>query len=218
MRHLGRGRTGRPSALLATFSGIDGSGKSTLISAVAERLRQRGLEVETVQLVARHTPFFDRLEALIPEITWQSFCDIVAFERYRAACDRITELQSRFDVLLFDRYLYSDYAYAEAHNCELRLIKLLMERAPAPDLSLLCDVPVEVAMSRLRLRDEIWSVQENVPLLERARRAFLELVASGTIMLQLDTSRPLEDTVESVCNAVNARLDSQARFEARNGV
>ncbi len=161
-------------SFVVAFEGIDGSGKTTQIELLSQWLRAAGRTVRTARALTREAPFFRELEDLVGEVPRSSFCDVVAFERYRRIKELTAPSGTESDVILFDRYIFTDYAYARAYGCSTDFIEALMSRTLMPDGLVLCDVPADVAMARIQRRKAILHFQENTATLKRARAAFLE--------------------------------------------
>jgi dTMP kinase len=131
-------------------------------------------------LLTRKGEFFKTLEPVMYMIPAQLMSDLFAFERYRVAQHRTrTALEGgELDFLLCDRYLYTDWAYTIADGCDPAVARTLIAQAPQPDLVLIFDVPVELALQRINARDkEPWERQENAQVLTRARDAYLQIAA-----------------------------------------
>jgi dTMP kinase len=172
---------------IIAFEGIDGSGKSTQLDLLDVHLRMQKKTVRTVKPVTRDSGFFRRLEALVDEIPRNSFCDVVAFERHCRILEATSSGETDADVLLFDRYLFSDIAYAKAYECPTAFIERLADCTPTPDIVVLCDAPVEVAMRRISRRKDILHFQENYSILQRARTAFFEACTMAPKVLIADS-------------------------------
>jgi dTMP kinase len=165
-------------ARLVCFCGIDGSGKSTQLRMAQRWLATAGHRTHRSVLLTRKGEFFKTLEPVMDMIPAQLMSDLFAFERYRVAQHRTRAAieAGDLDFLLCDRYLYTDWAYTIADGCDPAVARTLISQAPQPDLVLIFDVPVDLALQRIHARDkEPWERQENAQFLTRARDAYLEL-------------------------------------------
>jgi dTMP kinase len=163
---------------LVCFCGIDGSGKSTQLRMAQRWLTAQDYRVNRSVLLTRNGAFFKTLEPVMDMIPAQLMSDLFAFERYKVAQHRTRETleAGNLDFLLCDRYLYTDWAYTIADGCDPAVAKTLIAQAPQPDLVLIFDVPVDLAMQRIHARDkEPWDRQENEGTLARAREAYLAI-------------------------------------------
>lgn len=161
---------------LVVVCGIDGSGKSTQIERLYQHYTQKNLKVKKLRLLSRSHSFFKDIENIIDDIPVQSYCELVAFERYRRSKKIIPIMLNKYDVVICDRYGYTDLAYPAAYECEMDFFQYLINQVYTPDVTFLLDLPVQNALQRIDSRGDIWEVQENSNTLDKARRAYLELV------------------------------------------
>ena len=86
----------------------------------------------------------------------------------------MNKFSSKYDFLLFDRYIYSDYAYGTSYEKNTEFVWELMTKVPRPDLTFLLDTEPAVALARINKRNKpILTFQENDIILSNARSAFL---------------------------------------------
>jgi thymidylate kinase len=157
-----------------SFSGIDGSGKSTQINALCARLRQEGLRIETVKFwddIARlkgirettgHKVFkgdkgvgspeapINRKDKNVQSWTMTSvrffiyFVDAVS-TRFAVA----KALRSGADLVIFDRYTYDELANLKLKNPLVRAyIRMIMMFVPRPQISYFLDADPVKARER----------------------------------------------------------------------
>lgn len=189
------------TAKVVCFEGIDGSGKSTLLSAVKQSLEQMGLTAVRGRMISAKGEFFTDLVSFLDEMPRASYCDTVAFERYlRLKAFIIENLDA--DVLLFDRYLYSDLAYAHSYRCATTFIEALIAASRAPDLLVYCDVPLSIALHRIRQRKSILLFQENESALQGTLRAYGQLHSSGLNMFVADGCADVLGVASDVVGAI----------------
>jgi dTMP kinase len=145
--------------VLVTFEGIEAAGKSTLIAALAARLRNRG----DVVLVTREpggTPLGDSLRELFvdPALRIAPIAEVMLLNASRAqlVADVIAPALKDRAVVLCDRFFDATVAYqgfGRGLDVESLLeICLTATDRIAPDLTLLVDIPVEVSRARLKAR------------------------------------------------------------------
>ena len=151
----GKNEIGR--GLLIALEGIDGSGTTTQLARVADRLTSRGRRVRTTR-----EPSDGPVGRLLREILLGGHrgpggapVDGLAMALLFAA-DRRDHLQREIlpaldagtDVVT-DRYLLSSLAY-QAEEAAREWVEGLARDVPVPDLTVLLDVPVGVAAARLQ--------------------------------------------------------------------
>jgi len=141
-------------AKFITFEGIDGAGKSTHIDFVAGLLRAQGLQVVTTR-----EPGGTALgEALREVLLHQKMhLETEAMLMFAARREHLAEViepaLARGDWVISDRFTDASFAY-QGGGRQLPLVKLealeqWVHPHLQPDLTLLFDVPLEVARTRL---------------------------------------------------------------------
>ena len=137
-----------------TFEGIDGAGKSTHLAFVAERLRAGGKTVITTREPGG-TPLGEKLrELLLHEKMHLETEALLMFAARREHLAQVIEpALARGDWVISDRFTDATFAY-QGGGRKLDLGKLAeLERWVhphlQPDLTLLFDVPLAVARTRL---------------------------------------------------------------------
>lgn len=169
----------RPLPRTIAVCGIDGSGKSTQAAELARRLSRQGRRATLIRLIDPATSDASLLFRHHDHLTTQSFCDAIAFSR-RLEIRRVFEnpAHATAEHLVFDRFAFTDLAYSTAHGVKLAFIRALLAETPRPDLTILLDVPVDLAMQRIVGRGDRWAFQEQPKVLSGARAAYLELAAA----------------------------------------
>jgi dTMP kinase len=204
--------------MFVVVEGIEGSGKSTLLAGLAEWLRAEGHE-PLVTFEPGGTPvgsaireFFLNRSVAIGPLT-EAFLVNAARAQHVAAEIRPALAARR--IVVCDRFTDSTLAYqGYGRGIDLDVLRRLCELATGglvPDLVFVVDVPVEVALARMRTRagapDRI--EVEGAAFHERVRQGFLELARSpghrvldGTL-----AARPLlEQAVGELRERTSARV------------
>ena len=145
-------------ATLIAFEGIDGSGKTTAASLLAERLAAHGVGT-TLHLNRSLRPVRDALDSLAREDGYRDRFDMfgpsnaqfmAALLKWRELLDLEPELEKENHVVLVDRYFYTHLALAVAHRTTNdALLRRLFSAFPTPDVVLFIDVDPKVAVERV---------------------------------------------------------------------
>jgi dTMP kinase len=163
-----------------TLEGVDGAGKSTHLGFVAEWLRQRGREV----IVTREpggTPLGETLRELLLHRDMDADTELLLMFAARQAhlAELILPALARGAWVVSDRFTDASYAYqCGGRGIEVARIAALeawVQRGFAPNLTLLFDVPPEVAEARrsaARAADRF--EREADSFFGRVRNAYLE--------------------------------------------
>jgi dTMP kinase len=186
------------AAIIVCFEGIDGSGKSTQVQRVARRLEASGRSVAILRAVSRESPFFSYLEAMIDVINRGTFCSIVAFNRYFAIEQLIARHRDEYDVLLFDRYLMTDISYTAGFGYPTEFAEELVRRVTSPDLTVLSEVPVDLAMERIGQRGSVLEFQENHEVLSGTAKSYHGLRVDGWQTLVVDGSGDMDGVTDTI--------------------
>ena len=138
-----------PGKLIAV-EGLDGSGKSTQIYLVKRWLELEGYKVFFTEwnsslLVKRSTKKGKKRHLLTPTTFALIHCTDFA-DRYER---QILPMLHAGYIVVADRYIYTAFARDAARGCDRVWIRRLYSYARHPDVTLLFDVPLSVALTRI---------------------------------------------------------------------
>ena len=195
---------------LITFCGLDGCGKTTMIKRLASTLK----DDHSVYLTKQPTDFVRKSDIFR---TYMDTPNHTAFD-YRslsllAASDRIQHTNKTIlpeidmgKTVISDRYFYSCLANLHARGyTEDAWIYEIAESIVKPDLAFFLDVPVEIAIQRVRSRPEERDRYIDIGLQHRLRSEYLEICKANDGIL-LSTEEPTENTFDRILSAVNHYL------------
>ena len=145
------------------FEGIDGSGKSTHIKALAKELKGRGYNV-----IQTSEPSKDRIGNFIRRyaerndhrLTPETEALLFAADRFEHVMTVVEPALKRGRIVISDRYLYSSLAYQGAGGLDLDWIREMNRFAPKPDLGILLDLPPEFSLQRVERRKTVFEVSD----------------------------------------------------------
>lgn len=167
-------------AKFITFEGVDGAGKSTHLAWFAETLRQRGMDV----LVTREpggTPLGERLREILLSQPMQAQTE--ALLMFAARMEHIELVikpaLQRGTWVVSDRFTDASFAYQGGGRGvpgeKLEQLEQWVHGGFQPDLTLLFDIPVEVARQRLSNNPTLDRFeQEQGSFFEKVRTAYLD--------------------------------------------
>ena len=171
-----------------TFEGTEGSGKTTQISLLAERLRSKGHTVRTlrepggtpigeeIRHTLKHSP---ANHAMTPE------AELLLMNASRAQLVRevIRPALEAGEIVLCDRFYDSTTAYqGYGRQLDLQVVKHIIDVAVGethPDLTLLFLVPQEVSEARRLARQPTLPLPFQRDRMEEADQSFFARVARG---------------------------------------
>ena len=195
-----------------TFEGGEGSGKSTQIALLAERLRAAGAEI-VVTCEPGGTPVGDRVRALVLDVShagMASRTELLLYEASRAELVSavIGPALERGAVVLCDRFADSSTAY-QAYGRGLPLgevltLNLLATGGVWPDLTLLLDLEPAEGLARAAATSAADRLEsEDLGFHERVRAGFLAIAGGEPLRVRvLDASAGPDEVAERVAGAV----------------
>lgn len=197
-----------------TFEGIDGAGKSSHVDWFADRLRERGKAVR-VSREPGGTPIGERLrDLLLGEPMHLETETLLMFAARREHLAQVIEpALERGEWVVCDRFSDASYAYQGGgrglDRGKLQILEHWVHGHLQPDLTLLFDLPFEVARQRIaqatRSLDRF--EQERADFHERVRHAYLDRAAANAGRIRVihadrsldDIRNELEEVVASAC-------------------
>jgi len=187
---------------LVAVEGIDGTGKSTLVLALARSLRLRGYSV-----AVRREPADRRLGRLAQEASVRdAWTGAVYFtvDRHLARPALLAALRTH-DLVVSDRSYFSTVAYqgSALPARERRRVESLQRGASIPpDLVLLLDLSPAAALERLGARSSVRAPLERRRTLARVAAAYRRLARRERWRV-LDASRPRSELVAEALRAID---------------
>lgn len=198
------------------LEGIDGSGKTTQLSRLADRMREAGRQV---YVTAEPTSSVSggMLRDALGGISHRSPCEMAAL----FTLDRIFHnvnpingirkfLRAGIDVLC-DRYYYSSLAYqgSETDAAWVRHMNLDCPEIRKPDLCVFLDLTPEESLARISKGRMVTEIYEEKSRLTAVRAKFMQVLDSlkeQKNIAVIDASAAIDKVEESVWNAVKEIL------------
>lgn len=204
------------------FEGIDGSGKSTQVRLLSERLKKEGFNIYTT---------FEPTDSPIGSVIKNIFRHRIEADHRTIAglyvADRLDHLLNKTNGILMkmeegqtvitDRYYFSSYAYQGTHMSLDWVIQAnsLSADLLRPDLTIFIDVPPEVCMQRLSEGRDMIQLYESLDNLHKVRakyfEAFEKLKDQEKIFI-VDGNRSFEAIFNDVLNRVYPLLKAESSF------
>ena len=150
---------------LISFEGIDGVGKSTLISKLVEhydKLKQKvvilkNIDDSSVRVIAIRSI----LNHNKSEYTNNTSIALLYLSEMYCTDVKIKSYLEEGYVVILDRWTHSTLAYAGSTDYNIDLIKKAIENLTKPDISILIDADVDVVMERLNKNRASLDLYEN---------------------------------------------------------
>jgi dTMP kinase len=196
-----------------TFEGIDGAGKSTHIGYVTALLAAAGKTVVSTREPGG-TPLGEKLRDLLLHETMHLETEALLMfaSRREHVAQVIAPAVARGDWVLSDRFTDASFAYQGGgrglDRAKLELLEQWVHPHLQPDLTLLFDVPLEVARTRLSATRTLDKFEaEEADFFERVRAEYLRRAAAsdGRIVV-VDSTQSIEDVRLALRSALEAWL------------
>lgn len=186
-------------AKFITFEGIDGAGKSTHLAFVADALRAAGLQV-VVTREPGGTPLGESLRNLLlhEKMHLETEALLMFAARREHLAQVIEPALARGEWVISDRFTDASFAYQgggrKLARAKLESLEQWVHPDRQPDLTLLFDVPLDVARARLdatRTLDKF--EQEKADFFEATRAEYLRRAAEFPARFRvIDSTQPID--------------------------
>jgi dTMP kinase len=203
-----------------TLEGGEGAGKSTLAATLKTRLTSCGINV----LLTREpggTPAAELLRNTLlsppPGIAWPPLSEALMF--YAARVDHLEQLirphVASGGWVICDRFSDSTRAYQTAERpnmaATIETLESLCVGADGPDLTLILDLPLDIAQTRMAHRGRPQDAMESrgAAFHQKVRDAFLDIARrEPDRCIVLDASASADALAEAAMRAIDSRLGS----------
>lgn len=186
-----------PKGLLVAVEGIDGAGKTSVATLLAQWCGENGLGC-MISKEPTSREFGTRLRASSKSgrLTLDEELDLFIKDRMDHVETSIKPSLNEGNIVILDRYYWSTAAYQGSRGADYRrIVELNEEFAPRPDLFLVLDVDVDAGLQRIRMRGDVPNEFEKKASLIQARSIFNQLVEqSSGFAVSIDSSGPLRQT------------------------
>ena len=195
-----------------TLEGIDGAGKSTHVGAIADFLRGRGKDI-VVTREPGGTPLGEKLRTIVLSQTMDIDTEtLLMFAARREHVARvIAPALASGSWVVSERFTDATYAYQGAGRGmatdRIAALERWVHGGLQPDLTLVFDAPVEVALARLAKKRGDRFELESQAFFERVRGAYLARTAAEPRRMRVvQSGRALPDVRKDVEDIVSALL------------
>jgi len=202
--------------LFVVFEGIDGSGTTTQVEQLTERLKAEGVSAHMTNepsegVIGRLTRQALRGEAIGREgrqLPAEAIALLFAADRADHWHNEIEPRLKRGEHVICDRYLYSSVAYQSLENPEA-WVRSLNSRYPRPDLLIYLKIDPELAAQR-RAQRGLEADRYEVDELQREISKRYDRVCQEAEALVLDASQGIESLAELSAEALERLIDERS--------
>jgi dTMP kinase len=198
-----------------TLEGIEGVGKSTALTFLADVIKKNGMTV-TVTREPGGTPLAEAIRQVLlrhdgEELTHEAELLLLFAGRSQHLAHVIQPALARGEWVLCDRFIDATYAYQgggrEMPIDQIRwLDHFVLDAAHRPDVTLLFDAPVEIGLARAHQRGAPDRFEhEKIEFFKRVRQTYLERAAAEPQRFRLiDATQSLDHVQQQLLTIVSA--------------
>ena len=189
--------------VLVNLEGIDGCGKSTQSKLLLEKLEGEGEKVIVLKEPTKR-PHGQKLWDVLHgkrKASNEEILELFVLDRKQHVEEKIQPALDDGTMILMDRYYYSSMAYQVAGGIDVEDIREKHVFAPRPDVVLIFDLPVSVALERVKGHSDADEFEKEEHL-EKVREAYLDLENDPLVRIVDATGTP-EEIFEDVWRLVS---------------
>lgn len=205
--------------MFITFEGPDGSGKSTIIKKVYEKLINDGFDIVLTREPGG-TPIAEKIRDIILDnsnvaLDARTEALLYAASRRQHLVEKIRPALKEGKIVLCDRFLDSSLAYqGGGRNLGVQNvlnINLFATENTYPDLTLFFDIDPELGLKRVsqdkkRVADRLDNENENFH--EKVYSTFKEIVSTNSErIITIDASKSIEEVTECAYRTIKEKLN-----------
>lgn len=201
--------------IFITFEGIEGSGKSTQVKILAEKLQKKGFKT-VVTFEPGDTEFGSKIREILlsPSLKINPLSELLLYfaDRVQHVSEKINPYISEGFIVISDRFTDSTLAYqGYGRGISLDLInnlnKILLNEFK-PELTILLDLPAEQGLARNRNINKNDKFEfEDLSFHKKVREGFLKLAALETErFIIVDATKTVEEIASEIYEKIKDRL------------
>lgn len=206
---------------MIVIEGVDGCGKTTVISALAAKLRDEGYSVAEVSNIDDGGSVGECIRQMLLDHSFVSYRQIVMLylSAMMATSKHIEDNLSEYDYVICSRWVLSTYAYGtnpkqeiyEGENVDIiRLINTVSKTSLlSAALTVILDVNPTVASVRLSARDDIKDYYSSIEKQEIVYDRLFLRVLEGVVhpcAIVSNKDNLLNETVDTIYHEILARI------------
>jgi dTMP kinase len=197
--------------MLITFEGIDGSGKSTQISLLKEKIKESVKEVVVLREPGG-TDISELIRGMLlnPEIEIDPVTELLLFSSARSQliAEKVKPLLSKDVVVILDRFYDSTTAYQGYGRGSLPIdqvhqINRVASHGIAPDITFYLRLSLEESAIRTAHMQKDRMEQSGVEFYENVIKGFDELAKAENRFVTIDASKNVEEVHKLILSNIN---------------
>lgn len=203
-------RPNETSGFLFTFCGLDGCGKTTMLTTLEKELSEKFQIYKTKQPTntVRESDIF-RTYMDNPDhdaYDYRSLSLLAASDRLQHVNKVVEPQMEQGKIVISDRYFYSCLANLRARGfTKDRWIYEIAESVIEPDIAFFFDIPVETAVARVRQRPEEKDRYIDMELQYKLRDEYINICKANNGVL-ISTELPKEECFKIVKETIERKI------------
>ncbi|MDR8392352.1 dTMP kinase [Aliifodinibius sp. S!AR15-10] len=201
--------------MFITFEGIDGSGKSTHIDLLREKLEEEGYHVEVFREPGG-TELSEKIRSLLldSQLDIDPVSELLLFSAARAQLisERVIPLLEEGAVVILDRFYdsttaYQGYGRSSASLDAIAELNELASHHREPDLTFYLQISLEESKNRTAKLPKDRMEQSGDKFFRKVIEGFEKLASSENRIIAIDASLSLEQVQELIWNRTEQALN-----------
>lgn len=193
------------------FEGIDGSGTSTQLNILKEKLAGRPVFFTAEPTTGETGKFLRRvLSGEIP-VHPETAAYLFAADRseHVSGKDGIIERTKNGEICISDRYLFSSLAY-QSQECGESLPERLNEHFPLPEILFFFAIDPALSLKRIIGRGVV-EIYEKEDFLRKTEASYIKVIEkfkamdTGMTIVEIDATRPIEQVTETIMDVLRSK-------------
>lgn len=189
-----------PGGLLVAIEGIDGAGKTSVATLLAQWCGERGLGcVISKEPTGNKWGQELRNSAKEGRLSIGEELRLLDLDRRDHVERSIQPALEEGNIVILDRYYWSSAAYQGGRGLDhIEIVEKNEKFAPRPDLYVVLDIEVDAGLQRIRMRGDTPNHFEGKGSLIRARQIFNQLAEQSDHAVIVESSGHIKDTFPKV--------------------
>ncbi len=200
--------------MLITFEGIDGSGKSTQINLLKEKLSNSGLTVQVFREPGG-TELSEEIRSLLlnPDIEIDSVTELLLFSsaRSRLVYEKVFPALERGEIVILDRFYdsttaYQGYGRESLPLDQIQYINEVASHYKAPDFTFYLRLDLEESNSRRAHMSKDRMEQAGEEFYTKVIHGFDELAKKESRFIVIDASQSIEGIHQEIVKVLSKNI------------
>jgi len=186
------------------FEGPDGSGQTTQLKMLAEKLSVLGYRVVTTAEPTHESKFSLQISEILSHKikgTPKEIQELISKDRGEHLKNLILPAIEKGEIVISSRYFYSTFAYGLI-DCDLDWLRSINSSFPSPDITFVLNVCPEVCIERIIRRGKSIQFFETYETLKKVMENYKKIAAMFSDIRVIDGERLPEEIHSEVLSLV----------------